>query len=314
MDPSSHGNTMWHHGAAVNNSKLSREWIKVLLGQDAEQCEGVHVFTVRYLLGGQLPCVAFASAREPGATGSCVSITRLQRGELLCNPLILPIRIAMDLLLVLLTGDIPRYTSAYNFTWYDSYVTVTEDSHASGYCRMVMMNGGVPGTNRDGCRTSTANEVSRPELPAPAPEHMGLRGIEDICSGVVKHPCGTVFLTTSGWNIVKRNGFRSMMAVQGDRSTQYTFPLCHVEHLPGLLAVLNKWLDGDYKQHGLEITTALPAVWPTTTSGLHYKTETEHDRQRRMYCAAGCEEAMECPVYAGEELSPHPYSAYSACL
>lgn len=328
MDSSSYCNALWqHHDTKYNSHKeLPRKtWIEVFLGEDALRCEGGEAFTVRYMIKAHLPCVMFASTRTTGTPGSHVSITRCARGELLSGRLIVPLRIVMDLMLVLLTHNTRRYTDAYHYTWWDTYVPVVGgrecDSHKLGCCHMVMMSAGEMDTHLEttehtcGSVTTVGDKqkASLPALPVPDREHMGLNGVEDIRSGIVRHPCGTIFLTTSGWGIVTGRGLQSMMGVPGDRQTQYAFPLCHTEHLPGLLAVFNKWLDDDYKRYGLKITTVLPsAVSSVKTPDLRYKNKMDYwvDQCHRVHCIDGTQQAMRRTVYDGDDLSVHPYSAY----
>lgn len=156
--------------------------------------------------------------------------------------------------------------------------------------------------------------VSLPELPVPDGQHMRLRGVRNIRCGIVRHPCGTIFLTTSGWSIVTDRGLKSMIGVQGDHNTQYAFPLCHTEHFPGLVAALDKWLAEDYKRFGLKITTVLPHdVSSVKTPDLDYTSEMDYwtDQWHYVYCIDANRRAMWRTLYDGDDLSVEPvYGAY----
>lgn len=332
---SSYRNSLWQQYDTTyeyGRKPPKKTWIEVFLGDDALRCQGGEAFTVRYMVKAHLPCLMFVSTRTTGSPGSHVSITKCTKGDVLSDHLIVPLRIVMDLLYVLLTHNI-KHTDAYHYKWSDAYVPVVKNRECNphprcrldklGCCHMVMMSAGGEATrsqDREHTCGYTVSEtaghgktVSLPELPVPDREHMRLCGVENIRSGIVRHPCGTIFLTTSGWGIVTDRGLRLMMGVQGDHQTHYTFPLCHTEHLPGLLAVLNKWLTEDYKRFGLKITTVLPhTVSSVKTPDLQYETEMDYwtDQWHRRWCVDDTRRAMRRTVYDGDDLLVRPYDAY----
>lgn len=332
-----HRNSLWQHYDTTRavSRKEGKEtprktWIEVFLGENTLECQGGETFTVRYMITAHLPCLMFVSTRTTGSPGSRVSLTRCTTGEVLADHLIVPLRIVMDLLRLLLTHNLERYTSVYHYTRSDAYVPVMKNrecnphpdcpSYKLGCSHMVMMN--AHGTNirsqgkenNRGTTATTDDRVSLPQLPVPDGQHMRFRGVRHIRSGIVRHPGGTIFLTTSGWGIVTDRGLKSMMGVQGDHQTQYAFPLCHTEHLPGLVAALDKWLAEDYKRFGLKIATVLPDdVSSVKTPDLDYTTKMDYwtDMWHRVYCIDTTRRAMWRTLYDGASLSVEPvYGAY----
>lgn len=115
--------------------------------------------------------------------------------------------------------------------------------------------------------------------------------------------------------MMTHQGRKTMMGAQGDRATQYAFPLCHSEHLPGLVAVLDRWLlTGDYRQCGLKITTVLPHdVSSMQTPEVNYKDIMDYwtDQWRSVYCVDDARKAMWYTLYDDVELSVESvYGAY----
>lgn len=123
-----HRNSLWQHYdttyAFSRKEPPKITWIKVFLGEDALRCQGGDAFTMRYMITAHLPCLMFVSTCTTGSPGSPVSLTRRTTGEVLADHLIVPLRIVMDLLRLLLTHNIERYTDTYHYTWSDAYIPV----------------------------------------------------------------------------------------------------------------------------------------------------------------------------------------------
>lgn len=299
-----------HNSPATGKSPT---WIQTYLGAHTLSCQEGEAYTVRYMVKAHVPCLMFMSTRTTGSPGSRVSITKYTREEFcLSDHLIIPLRIVMDLLHLLLTHN-ENHTAAYHNKWSDAYVPILKNRECGphpncsldkvGCSHMVTI--GLGGEATEG--TAVVGE-----LPVPASEHMILRGVENISSGIVRHPCGIIFLTTSGWGITTDRGHKVMMGIPGNR-LQYTFPMCHTEHLPGLLAILNRWLTEDYRHFGLKIATVLPqAVSSVTTPHLQYKNKKDYwsDQWNRRYYVDGARRAMRRTVYNGDDLSVWPYDKY----
>ncbi|KAL4009179.1 hypothetical protein ACER0C_003031 [Sarotherodon galilaeus] len=103
------------------------------------------------------------------------------------------------------------------------------------------------------------NDNNWPKIPEVSKEHLRYTGVPGVCCTIVRQPRGPLFLTTSRWLVQNEDGEKTTMMAWDCDETEYVFPLCHTEHLPGLVAVINQWLKGDYQKLGLLITCNVPS-------------------------------------------------------
>lgn len=121
---------------------------------------------------------------------------------------------------------------------------------------------------------ATGNNNTSPKIPEVSKEHLRFTGTPGIDCTIVRQPECPIFISTTGWGIKTDDGETTTMMATEYVELEYVFPLCHTEQLPGLVAVVHKWLEKDYQKLGLLVTCNVPSnmtLIPTPIEALGYR-------------------------------------------
>ncbi|KAL3966251.1 hypothetical protein ACER0C_003475 [Sarotherodon galilaeus] len=254
-----------------------------------------NAFTITYDVIQGLPCVTFVSTHPTVNSGHKVLLAVDSAGEqLFADKVVIPLRVFLDLLHMHLTHNEDKYLYLYTdaFPSTEDPDVVVEDMPAScadvGCYHMVAIHDPTEDEDDDKEEDPNGNIAERtripqdgegndnnwPKIPEVSKEHLIYTGIPGVCCSIVRQPRGPLFLTTCHWHIRNEDGEKTTMMATDCEETEYVFPLCHTEQLPGLVAVIHQWLKGDYQKLGLLITCNVPSnmtLIPKPIEALGYK-------------------------------------------
>lgn len=218
--------------------------------------------TYEVVLG--LPCVRLASTNPPQPTGSFVNLDTAPGCEQrFVDSVIVPLRIFLDLLHVHLTHNEDKYLHLYpdhepvqprdyavrKLNWSSEigcfHSVSTKNSEAVAARLLVPQH-------------TVGNDNDQPKIPEVAPIHLSYTGLPSVTCTIARYPSGPLFLSIKGWSITLCPG-RSVKMLDSPSSddSENVFPLCHTEHLSGLVAAIHRWLHGDYRDAGLLVICAV---------------------------------------------------------
>ncbi|KAL3972451.1 hypothetical protein ACER0C_025800 [Sarotherodon galilaeus] len=188
--------------------------------------------------------------------------------------MVIPLRIFLDLLHMVLTHDEDKYQALYSdvYPYTEFPAAVIEGlpvSHEDVGCYHMV-------TYQYNDREIKYNykDNKAPKIPQVSKEHLRLTGTSGgLRCTIIRQPKGPLFLLTRGWDMYM-NGVKTVMMTSDFYNLEHVFPLCHTEQLPGLVAVVHKWLEADYQNLGLLVRCYVLSnmtLIPTPVESLGYR-------------------------------------------
>lgn len=240
-----------------------------------------NAFTINYDVTHDLPCVVLVSTHPTVKPGQKVKLTdNTQNNQVFADRIVIPLRVFLDLVHMVLTHNEDKYQDLYSdvFPSKEDPGEVVKGmpaalcADAGCYHTLLVFEDGDTAAPK--LQDATGNNNTSPKIPEVSKEHLRFTGTPGIDCTIVRQPEGPIFISTSGWGIETDDGEKTTVMATEYVELEYVFPLCHTEQLPGLVAVVHKWLETDYQKLGLLVTCNVPShmtLIPTPIEALGYQ-------------------------------------------
>lgn len=248
-----------------------RRWIDAEVGS-RELTESGHRFSVSYHVKNKMPYVTLESNPPPVANKHPVNLETSEFRQVMVSSITMPLRIVLDLLHVQLTHNREKYLHGYKEfptperpkdyamrgPWPGCFHTVTVDPESDTPGLLL-----VP-------QAQLGNESPQPRIPEVKPIHLRYSpNTPKLTCTLARYPAGTLLFAMNNW--VKEETYFG----KESEFKEVVFPLCNVEQLPALIAILHQWLNSEeYMTRSLMINFKMypgrPLV-PTPKVNLDFK-------------------------------------------
>lgn len=260
-----------------------------------------NAFTITYDVIHDLPCVVLVSTHPTVKPGRKVLLTEDSDSQMFADRVVIPLRIFLDLVHMALTHDEDEYQKKDLYfqtepskdkpmevikgipdTWddvgcYHRVTVIDMDDHLDIDPTIDTTDEEDTSDQEDTAPldTGVVTDVGKsPKIPQVSKSHLTCPGKPEISCTIVRQPNGPIFIATSCWDVEIGDGEKISMMPENHDEAEYVFPLCHTEQLPGLVAVVHKWLEADYQKMGLLVTCNVLSkieLIPTPIEALGYR-------------------------------------------